>query len=115
MRTLAACADTPKNGTLARQSVPGQPHLFEVSSLQGVGISSIAVPHHSGLRPANFTTLPHFSVSSARSLLKSAGEPASGVPPKSANRAFIIGSTKAALISLLSFSTISTGVFLGTP
>ena len=32
---------------------------------------------HSGLMPATLTTLPHFSVSSAMSLPKSAGEPAS--------------------------------------
>src|SRR5262245_48987899 len=32
---------------------------------------------HSALMPANFTTLPHFSVSSAMSLPKSAGEPPS--------------------------------------
>ena len=32
-------------------------------------------PDHSGLMPANLTTLPHFSVSSAMSLPKSAGEP----------------------------------------
>src|SRR5271165_6348681 len=30
---------------------------------------------HSGLRPANFTTLAHFSVSSAMNLANSAGEP----------------------------------------
>src|SRR5215470_5324982 len=40
---------------------------------------------HSGLMPANLTTLPHFSVSSAMSLPKSAGEPESGSPPMSAN------------------------------
>src|SRR5438445_11182459 len=44
-------------------------------------------------------TLPHFSVSSAMSLLKSAGEPVSGVPPRSASRALILGSARAALIS----------------
>jgi hypothetical protein len=41
---------------------------------------------HSGLMPVNFTTLPHFSVSSAISL-KSAGESASTSPPRSASRA----------------------------
>jgi hypothetical protein len=70
---------------------------------------------HPGLIPANLTTLPHFSVSSAMSLPKSAGEPGSTVPPRSANRAFIFGSARAALISLFSFSTISAGVFLGAP
>ena len=70
---------------------------------------------HSGLMSANLTTLPHFSVSSAMSLPKSAGEPASTVPPRSASRAFILGSARPALISLLSLSTISAGVFFGAP
>src|SRR5262249_60716724 len=43
-------------------------------------------------------TLPHFSVSSAMSLLKSAGVPASTVPPISARPALIFGSESAALI-----------------
>src|SRR5215471_19392639 len=46
-------------------------------------------------------TLPHFSVSSAMSLPKSAGEPGSTLPPRSASRAFIWGSASAALTSLL--------------
>ena len=50
---------------------------------------------HSGLMPANLTTLPHFSVSSAMSLPKSAGEPGSTVPPRSASRALILGSARA--------------------
>src|SRR5262249_56704879 len=70
---------------------------------------------HSGLMPANLITLPHFSVSSAMSLPKSAGETTSGVPPKSESRALILGSARAALISLLSLSIISTGGGLGTP
>ena len=70
---------------------------------------------HSGLMFAARITLPHFSVSSAMSLPKSAGEPRSTVPPRSASRAFNLGSARAALISLLSFSTISVGVFLGAP
>src|SRR6266516_2897174 len=68
---------------------------------------------HSGLAPENLTTLPHFSISSATSFPKSAGEPGITVPPKSASRAFILRSAKPALISLLSFWTISFGVFLG--
>jgi hypothetical protein len=43
------------------------------------------------------------------------GEPGRSVPPKSANRAFTFGSASAALISLLSLSTISAGLFLGVP
>jgi hypothetical protein len=61
---------------------------------------------HSGLMLAARITLPHFSVSSAISLPKSAGEPASTVPPRSA---------RPALISFLSLSMISMAVFLGAP
>src|ERR1700686_5536160 len=69
-------------------------------------------PVQSGLAPENLTTLTHFSVSSAMSLPKSVGEPARGIPPKSARRVFILGSARAALISLLILLTISSGVFL---
>ena len=41
--------------------------------------------------PANLITLAHFSVSSAISLPKSAGEPGSTVPPRSANRCLQFG------------------------
>src|SRR5262245_46049628 len=68
---------------------------------------------HSGLSPVNFTPLPHLSVSSAMSRPNAAGEPASGSPPFSANFALIVGSLSAALISRLSLSMTSTGVFLG--
>src|SRR5262245_31274167 len=69
---------------------------------------------HSGLSPVNFTTLPHFSVSSAMSRPNAAGGPASGSPPISANFALIVGSLSAALISRLSLSMTSAGVFFGT-
>jgi len=65
--------------------------------------------------PANLTTLAHFSVSSAISLPKSVGEPGSTGEPNSANRALSLGAANPALISLLSLSMITTGVFLGTP
>src|SRR2546427_6043174 len=68
-----------------------------------------------GLPPANLTTLAHFSVSSAMSLPKSAGEPASRVPPSSASRALILESASAALVSPLSLSTMTAGVALGAP
>src|SRR5262249_23270904 len=70
---------------------------------------------HSDLMPANLITLTHFSVSSAISFPKSAGDPGSATPPRSARRAFILGSSRAALTSLLSLSTISAGVALGAP
>src|SRR5262249_51942901 len=70
---------------------------------------------HCSLMLAARITLPHFSVSSAMSLAQSVDEPGSTVPPKSAKRACILGSARAPLISLLSLSTISAGVFLGAP
>ena len=69
-------------------------------------------PDYSAFAPENFTTFAHFSVSSAMSLPNSAGEPGSTVPPRSASRAFILVSARAALISLLSLSTTSAGAFL---
>src|SRR5262249_38941791 len=68
---------------------------------------------HSALMLAARIPLPHFSVSSAMSFPKSAGEPTSGVPPRSASRALILGSARAALTSLLSLLTISAGVAFG--
>jgi hypothetical protein len=55
--------------------------------------------------PANFTTLVHFSVSSAIGLPKSVGEPVSTGEPNSANRASSLGSANPALISLLCLSS----------
>src|SRR6267154_1503720 len=65
--------------------------------------------------PEDLTTLPHFSVSSAMKRPNSAGDLERTVAPKSASRAFILGSTRPRLISLLSLSTISDGVLLGAP
>src|SRR5262245_17397775 len=69
----------------------------------------------SALILADRIILPHLSVNSAMNLPKSAGELTNGVLPKSASRAFIFGSASTALISLLSLSTISVGVFRGAP
>src|SRR5882672_4724940 len=74
-----------------------------------------AVDGQSALAPENLTTLAHFSVSAAMSLPKSAGEPGSSVPSRSASRALILGSARPALSSLLSFSIVAAGVFLGAP
>src|SRR5262245_43277147 len=73
------------------------------------------LPRQSALMLAARITLRHFSVSSAISLPKSEGETASTSPPRSARRALILGSARPALISLLSLSMISAGVFLGAP
>src|SRR5262249_45760526 len=70
---------------------------------------------HSGLMPANLITLAHFSVSSAMNFPNSGGVIGIGTPPRSASRALSLGSLRTALISLLSFSTISAGVSFGTP
>src|SRR5262249_14262590 len=60
------------------------------------------LPRQSGLMLRVRMSLPHFSVSSAMSLPKSAGESASTSPPKLASRASNFGSASAVLISLLS-------------
>src|SRR5262245_19807848 len=73
----------------------------------------IGLPHQSGLMLAARITLPHFSVSSAISLPNWTGDPGNGVPPRSARRAFILGSSRAALTSLLSLSTIAAGMAFG--
>src|SRR6516162_8259286 len=71
--------------------------------------------HQSALAPENLITLAHFSVSVTTNLAKSEGEPGNTAAPRSANRAFNLGSTRPALISLLSLLTMSAGVFLGAP
>ena len=85
--------------------------------IRGTGVTEhwIGLPHQSALMLRARITLPHFSVSSAIILPKSAGESASTSPPRSARRALILGSARPALISLLSFSTISAGVAFGAP
>src|SRR5262249_10651367 len=71
--------------------------------------------NHSGLMLAARITLAHFSVSSAMGLPKPAGEPTSGVLPKSASRALIVELARPALISVFNVATISEGVCLGAP
>src|SRR5262245_11658495 len=81
-----------------------------ISSNGIYGISTADRPQSTLMLRARIT-LPHFSVSSAMSFAKSAGEPGSA-SPRSARRTFILGSARAALTSVLSCSTISAGVFL---
>src|SRR5262249_36998460 len=76
------------------------------------GHYGISAPDHSALAPANLITLAHFSVSSAINIPKSAGERTNTVAPRSANRAFRLGSARPALISLFNLLTISAGVSL---
>ena len=68
---------------------------------------------YSGFAPENFTTLPHFSISAAMNLPKSAGAVGNTVEPRSAYRALTLASERAALIVRLSASMISGGVFRG--
>src|SRR5215510_1012663 len=75
----------------------------------------IGILAQTGVMPANFTTLPHFSVSSARSLLKSEGEPGSVEAPSSANRACDLGSARIAFTALLTLSMASPAVRFGAP
>jgi Outer membrane efflux protein len=70
---------------------------------------------YSAFAPENLTTLAHFSVSAASISPKSVEDPGSIVAPMAANRAFMFASPRAALISALSLSMISAGVFLGAP
>src|SRR5450631_439663 len=79
------------------------------------GIEAGRAPLHAGFRLALRITLAHFSVSSAISLLNSAGASFMGAPPKSANRACILGSARPVLISRPILSTASAGVPLGPP
>src|SRR5262249_35621635 len=69
----------------------------------------------SALRLAARITLPHFSISPATNVLNLSGVFATAVAPKSANRALMSEFANPAFVSLLSLSTISIGVFLGTP
>src|SRR5262249_49854467 len=84
-------------------------------AIRGTGRYGISGRTHCGLMLAARKTLAHFSVSSAISLPKSAGESASTSPPRSASRALFLGSARAALTSLLSLSTTSAGVAFGAP
>src|SRR5262249_45272160 len=64
---------------------------------------------------ALLTTLPHFSVSAAMYLPNSAGVISIGSAPKAVNCAFILASERTALVSVLSASMMSAGVFAGAP
>src|ERR1700719_3386062 len=69
----------------------------------------------SALAPENFTTFAHFCVSSEMKVPNSADEPVSIMPPSSVSLVFSLGSARPALISLLSLSMTSVGVFFGAP
>src|SRR5262249_1315175 len=91
--------------------------LVERAAVRGTGVTEhwIGLPHQSALMLRARMTLPHFSTSSAMSLLKSDGEPTNAVPPSSESRALILGIARPTFSSLLSRPMISVGVFLGAP
>src|SRR5262245_22681032 len=81
----------------------------------GVTEHWIGLSRQSALMLAARITLPHFSISPATNVLNLSGVFATAVAPKSANRALMSEFANPAFVSLLSLSTISIGVFLGTP
>src|SRR5712671_2601733 len=87
----------------------GVVRISEYMECRGVGAC------YSALMLAARITLPHLSVYSTMNLPKSAGIIGIGTLPRSAIRLLILGSSRPALISLLSLSMISAGVFLGAP
>jgi len=95
----------------ARRIDPGVDRHWSAVPVGLLGSYGISAPTadraHSALMLRARMSLPHFSVSSAMSLPKSAGESASTSPPRLASRALILGSARPALISLLSMSMIS--------
>src|SRR5262245_14713742 len=95
------------------------PQLVSTQSpaIRGMDVTEylVGLPHQSALMFAARITLAHFSVSSAISLPKSAGEPDNAEPPTSASRALNVELASAVLISLLSVPMISAGVPVGTP
>src|SRR5262249_5679183 len=89
--------------------------LMRPPGLFGDGATAFPQSSHSARAPENFTTLVHFSVSSAMNLAKSADEPGSTIPPMAAIFAATLGSARPALISRLSSSMIALGVHVGAP
>src|SRR5262249_62072589 len=65
-----------------------------------------AVSGHSGLRPANFTNVGHFSVSSTMNFPKSGGVIGIGTPPTLPSRWLNLGSSMPALSCLLRLTSI---------
>src|SRR5262245_20700252 len=112
-RAISDLQDTPRAAEPDRGCGRHRDALGRAFSRNETLWNNVASRHPSGFAPENLITLAHFSVSSAMSLPKSAGEPANTVPPRSAIRALIRGSVRATLICLLSLSMISVGVFLG--
>src|SRR5262249_54803448 len=93
-------------------SFPSSPPPFAERVLRNI---ESALPRQFDLMLAATITLPHLLASSEMSLPKSAGEPASTVPPRLASRALSFGSAMLILTSLFSLSMSSAGVLFGAP
>ena len=93
-------------GLLGRNLISTEPHHRDRAQAR----QRLPGRDYSALMFAARITLPHFLVCSTTRLSRSPGEPTNTVAAKSAIRAVILGSTSAALISLLSLSMTSTGV-----
>jgi hypothetical protein len=97
LKVTLSGGSTPPVGALQKTIHPGRclPERMRDSRNRDDGMLDRDFPRQSALAPENLTTLAHFSVSSATSLPKSAGIMGSGSPPRSASRAFILGSASA--------------------
>src|SRR5215471_14472320 len=93
--------------------VGARPNARDFALTKRYGMSLPAA--HCSLILATRITLPHFSVSSEINLPKSAGEPASTVPPKLASFVSRLASAMLTLTAVFSFSMTSAGVFFGAP
>src|SRR6266540_5465544 len=89
-----------------------RPRDFAERVLRNIGSG---LPCQSGLMLAVRITLAHFSVSSAMCFPKSSGLRTNGRLAHSVKRVLILESLKPALISQLSLSIMSVGVFFGAP
>src|SRR5215471_772235 len=99
-RTTAARPGRPDSGHKFKPMVPVATYYEPTFSPNGCyGIFGQDRADHSALILADRITLAHFSVSSAMSLPKSAGDIGIGTPPRSASRALIVGSARPALIA----------------
>src|ERR1700731_4133999 len=84
-----------------RNLLAGQEHGRTIPLADSRLHRNVTAALYSTLMLAAWITLAHFSVSSAMSFPKSAGEPGITVPPRSTNRAFILALARPALLSLL--------------
>jgi len=110
-RTPNFAAATPRRyGTLDSLTF-SVPAGNRVSGLWNI---SAAIARITRLEARELTTLPT-SRFRGDELTELRGRPGSGSPPMSANRAFILGSARPALISRLRRSMISAGVLRGAP